>query len=40
MTQFFLEAFQWQGVKPGDAFAFYASDIRGEGPHPSLFERR
>jgi hypothetical protein len=34
MTQFFLEAFQWQGVKPGDAFAFYASDIRGEGPHP------
>src|SRR2546430_15342539 len=30
MAQFFLEAFQWHGVKRGDAFAFYASDIRGE----------
>ncbi len=34
MTQFFLEAFQWHGVKRGDAFAFYAGDIRVEGPHP------
>jgi hypothetical protein len=32
--QFFLEAFQWHGVKRGDAFAFYAGDIRVEGPHP------
>jgi hypothetical protein len=34
MTQFFLEALQWHGVKRGDAFAFYAGDIRVEGPHP------
>ena len=34
MAQFFLEAFQWRGVKRGDAFAFYAGDIRVEGPHP------
>ena len=34
MAQFFLEAFQWHGVKCGDAFAFYAGDIRVEGPHP------
>ena len=34
MTQFFLEAFQWHGVKRGDAFGFYAGDIRVEGPHP------
>jgi hypothetical protein len=34
MTQFFLEAFRWHGVKRGDAFAFYAGDIRVEGPHP------
>ena len=33
MAQFFLEAFQWHGVKRGDAFAFYADD-RVEGPHP------
>ena len=33
MAQFFLEAFQWHGVKRGDAFAFYAGDIRVEGPH-------
>jgi hypothetical protein len=32
--QFFLEGFQWHGVKRGDAFAFYAGDIRVEGPHP------
>ena len=40
MAQFFLEAFQWHGVKRGDAFAFYAGDIRVEGPHPFCFERR
>ena len=34
MAQFFLEAFQWHGAKRGDAFAFYAGDIRVEGPHP------
>jgi hypothetical protein len=34
MTQFYLEAFQWHGVKRGDPFAFYAGDIRVEGPHP------
>src|SRR6201985_4000256 len=28
------EAFQSHGVKRGDAFAFYAGDIRVEGPHP------
>ena len=25
---------RWHGVKRGDAFAFYAGDIRVEGPHP------
>ena len=34
MAQFFLEAFQWNGVKRSDAFAFYAGDIRVEGLHP------
>ena len=34
MAQFFLEAFQWHGVKRGDALAFYAGDIRVERPHP------
>mgnify|MGYP003325412843 CR=1 FL=1 len=34
MAQFFLEGFQWHGVKRGDAFSFYADDIRVEGPHP------
>jgi hypothetical protein len=34
IAQFFPEAFQWHGVKRGDAFAFYAGDIRVEGPHP------
>src|ERR1700748_2557671 len=28
------EGFQWHGVKRGDAFAFYAGDIRVEGLHP------
>jgi hypothetical protein len=34
MEQFFLEAFQWHSVKHGDAFVFYAGDIRVEGSHP------
>ena len=34
MVQFFPEAFQSHGVKRGDAFAFYAGDVRVEGPHP------
>ena len=34
MAQFFLETFQWHGVKRGDAFAFYGGDIRVEGPDP------
>ncbi|MFZ3233967.1 MAG: hypothetical protein WA417_21000 [Stellaceae bacterium] len=34
MAQFFLEGFQWHGVRRGDTFAFYAGDIRVEGPHP------
>ena len=34
MSQFWLEAFQWHGVQRGDAFPFYAGDIRVEGPHP------
>jgi hypothetical protein len=34
MTQFWLEAFQWHGVKRGEAFAFYAGDIMVGGPHP------
>ena len=33
-TQTYLEAFQWHGVKRGEAFDFYAGDIRVEGPHP------
>ena len=34
MAQFFREGFQWHGVKRGDAFAFYAGDIRVEGRRP------
>jgi hypothetical protein len=34
MTQFWLEAFQYQGVKRGDAYAYYAGDISVKGPHP------
>lgn len=34
MTQFWLEAFQWHGVKRGDGLKFYVGDIRVEGPHP------
>ncbi len=33
MTQFFLEAFKFKGVKRGEAYSFY-KDIRFEGPHP------
>ncbi len=33
-TQYFLEAFQWHGVKRGEAHDFYAGDISVEGPHP------
>jgi hypothetical protein len=36
MAQFFLEAFQWHGVKCGDAFAFYAGDIRSRDRTRSL----
>jgi hypothetical protein len=38
MAQFFLEGFQWHAVKRGDAFAFYADNIRGRGTAP--LERR
>ena len=34
MTPFWLEGFQWHGVKEGDAHAFFNDDIRVEGPHP------
>ena len=34
MAHFFLEGFQWHGAKRTDAFAFYAGDIRVEGPLP------
>lgn len=34
MTQFWLEAFGYQGVKRGDAYAYYADNIRSDGPHP------
>ena len=33
-TQYFIEAFQWRGVKRGEAHDFYASDISLEGPSP------
>ncbi len=32
--QYYLEGFQWHGVKRGEAHDFYAGDIRVEGPHP------
>lgn len=35
-TQYYLESMQWHGVKKGEAHAFYAGDIRVEGPHPLL----
>ncbi len=34
ISQFFLEAFQWHGVKRGEAFDFYKGDISVKGPHP------
>jgi hypothetical protein len=36
MVQFYLEAFHWHGVQRGEAYDFYADDIRVEGPHPLL----
>ena len=33
-TQYYLEAFQWHGVKRGEAHDFYAGDISVHGPHP------
>ncbi len=33
-TQFFLEAFQYKGVKRGEAFDFFKGDISVKGPHP------
>ncbi len=33
-TQWYLEGFQWHGVKRGEAHDFYAGDISVEGPHP------
>ena len=33
-TQYFLEAFQWRGVKRGEAHDFYAGDITPQGPNP------
>jgi acetyl-CoA acetyltransferase len=32
--QYFLEGFQWHGVKRGEAHDFYAENISVEGPHP------
>src|SRR5262249_54958922 len=33
-TQYFLEGFQWHGVKRGEAHDFYNGDISVHGPHP------
>ena len=33
-TQYYLEAYQWHGVKRGEAHDFYAGNITVEGPHP------
>ena len=33
-TQYYLEGFQWHGVKRGEAHDFWAGDITVEGPHP------
>ncbi|MEK7214705.1 MAG: hypothetical protein AAB289_03830, partial [Chloroflexota bacterium] len=33
-TQYFLEGFQWRGVKRGEAHDFYAGDMSVHGPHP------
>ena len=34
MTQFWLEAFRWHGVKRGEAHDFYQGDISVHGSHP------
>ena len=34
--QAYLEAFEWHGVKQGEAHDFYAGDITVEGPHPFM----
>ena len=39
MAQLFLEGFQCHGVRVGDAFAFYAGDIRFGGTHPFCSSR-
>lgn len=36
LPQFMLEAFEWHGVKRGEALDFYADDISVHGPHPFL----
>ncbi len=33
-TQYYIESFQWRGVKRGEAHDFYAGDISLEGPNP------
>ena len=33
-TQYFIEAFQWRGVKRGEAHDLYAGDISRDGPNP------
>ena len=35
-TQYYVEAFQWHGVKKGEAHAFYQGDISAKGPHPLM----
>jgi acetyl-CoA acetyltransferase len=35
-AQHWLEAFQWHGVKKGEALQFYKGDISVEGPHPFM----
>ncbi|WP_045877799.1 thiolase family protein [Pseudofrankia sp. DC12] len=36
LPQFTLEAFEWHGVKRGEAFDFYAGDLSVTGPHPFI----
>jgi acetyl-CoA acetyltransferase len=33
-TQYYLEGFQWRGVKKGEALDFYGGDISVKGPNP------
>ena len=35
-THQFTEAFEWHGIKEGEALDFYKGDLRVEGPHPYL----